>query len=384
MPAQLFLMTPENHMGSGCLGPALDSVKARGLQRALIVTDASLVALGLAEQVAVSLRERGIAATVFGGVQPNPTVGNVEAGLLALKSTGCDCVVSLGGGSPHYCAKAIATLATNGGAVMDYRGVNKLKLPPLPLVAINTTAGTAAEMTRFAVITDEVRHVKSSIVDARIAPLISVNDAELMRGLPPAQTAATGMDALTHAVEAYVSVLATPVTDACALHAVRLIGQYLPRAVANGREDLQAREQMAYAQFLAGMAFNSALLGYVHAMAHPLGATYDLPHGLCNALLLPHVEAMNLSACAPRLADVARALGVPTGGMDDTAAAKAAVQAIHGLRAEVGIPKGLAAVGVKREDFPMLAEQAMKDGSGRTNPKKLSVDDIVDIYESAY
>lgn len=384
MPAQLFLMTPENHMGSGCLGNALDAVKSRGLRRALLVTDAALVALGLAEQVAGALRERGIEATVFGGVQPNPTVGNVEAGLLALKATGCDCVVSLGGGSPHDCAKAIATLATNGGEVMDYRGVNKLKVPPLPLVAINTTAGTAAEMTRFAVITDEVRHVKSSLVDARIAPLVSVNDPELMRGLPPAQTAATGMDALTHAVEAYVSVLATPVTDACALHAIRLVGQYLPRAVAHGKDDLQAREMMSYAQFLAGMAFNSALLGYVHAMAHPLGATYDLPHGLCNALLLPHVEAVNLSACAPRLADVARALGVPTGGMDDTAAAKAAVQAIHGLRAEVGIPKGLAAVGVRRADFPMLAEQALKDGAGRTNPKKLSLDDIVDIYESAY
>jgi alcohol dehydrogenase len=384
MLATQFLMTPENHLGRGCLPAALNSVKSRGLRHALLVTDAALVSLGLAHRVAEMLRERDIEVTVFSGVQPNPTSANVDAGLAALKAAGCDCVVSLGGGSPHDCAKLVATLATNGGAATDYRGLNKLRVSPLPLVAINTTAGTASEMTRFAVVTDEARHVKTSIVDARVAPLISVNDAELMLGLPPAQTAATGMDALTHAVEAYVSTLATPVTDACALHAIRLIGQFLPRAVAHGQTDLVAREQMASAQFLAGMAFNSAFLGYVHAMAHPLGAIYDLPHGLCNALLLPHVEAVNASVCAARLADVARALGVDTAGMDAAAAAQAAVQAIRRLSAALGLPRGLGEVGVRREDLPAMAAQAMKDGAGRTNPKALALDEVIAIYEAAY
>ncbi|MEY4562367.1 MAG: hypothetical protein RLZZ618_1644, partial [Pseudomonadota bacterium] len=287
MATRSFVMTAENIMGAGCLPDAMTIIKQRGYKHVLIVTDAPLTAMGVTEKVSALLREREIEVSVFDGVQPNPTVSNVEAGLAVLKEKGADCIVSVGGGSPHDCAKVIAILATNGGKVMDYRGLNKVKVAPLALVAINTTAGTASELTQFAVITEETRHLKMSIVDRRVAPLLSVNDAELMRGMPASLTAATGMDALTHAVEAYVSVMATPVTDACALHAMKLIGQYLPRAVSNGKEDLEAREQMAGAQFLAGMAFNNALLGYVHAMAHQLGGQYNLPHGVCNALLLP-------------------------------------------------------------------------------------------------
>lgn len=384
MRPSLFLMTPENHFGRGCLPAALDAVAARGLRHALLVTDRALVGLGLAGRVRALLVERGMAVTVFDGVQPNPTTANVDAGLAALQAAGCDCVVSLGGGSPHDCAKMIATLATHGGKATDYRGLNKLRRAPLPLVAINTTAGTASEMTRFAVVTDEARGVKDSMIDPRLAPLVSVNDPELMLGLPPAQTAATGMDALTHAIEAYLSTQATPVTDACALHAIRLIGQYLPRAVRDGCSDLDAREQMAAAQFLAGMAFNSALLGYVHALAHPLGARYNLPHGLCNALLLAPVQAANAAACAPRLAEVGRALGQELPRDDAPAAAAATVQALRRMLAELGLPRGLGEVGVRREDFPDLAARAMKDGAGRTNPRAFSVDELVAIYEAAY
>lgn len=384
MATRSFVMTAENFMGAGCLPDAMTVLQTRGFKSALIVTDAPLAKLGVSEKVAALLRERGLAVAVFDGVQPNPTVSNVEAGLAALKTANADCIVSLGGGSPHDCAKVIAVLATNGGAVMDYRGLNKVKVAPLPLVAINTTAGTASELTKFAVITEETKHLKMSIVDRQIAPVLSVNDPELMLGMPASLTAATGMDALTHAVEAYVSTMATPVTDACALHAMRLIGQYLPRAVSQGKDDLEAREQMAYAQFLAGMAFNNALLGYVHAMAHQLGGQYNLPHGVCNALLLPHVEAVNASACAPRLGDIARALGVDTAGQSVEQAAQAGVQAMRDLAKAVGIPPKLSDLGVKREDFALMAANAMKDGSGYTNPKKLSQDDIVAIFEAAY
>ncbi len=383
MPTRSFLMTAENIMGAGCLADAMTVVKSRGFQHALIVTDAPLTALGVTEKVAALLREREIAVSVFDGVQPNPTVSNVETGLAVLQKAGADCIISLGGGSPHDCAKVIAVLATNGGAVMDYRGANKVKKAPLALVAINTTAGTASEITRFAVITEETKHLKMNIVDRQLAPLISVNDPELMRGMPPALTAATGMDALTHAVEAYVSIVATPVTDACALHAIKLIGQFLPRAVSNGREDIEARENMTYAQFLAGMAFNNAFLGYVHAMAHQLGGQYNLPHGVCNAMLLSHVQAVNASACAPRLADVARAMGVDTAGLNTEAAAQAAVKAMHDLARTVGIPAKLSDLGVKREDIPMMALNAMKDGSGATNPRKLTQAEIEAIYEAA-
>jgi alcohol dehydrogenase len=384
MPTRSFLMTAENIMGAGCLADAMTVVQSRGFKHALIVTDAPLTALGVTEQVASLLRERDMAISVFDGVQPNPTVANVEAGLAVLQEVGADCIISLGGGSPHDCAKVIAVLATNGGAVMDYRGVNKVKKPPLALIAVNTTAGTASEITRFAVITDETRHLKMNIVDRQLAPMLSVNDPELMRGMPPSLTAATGMDALTHAVEAYVSTVATPVTDACALHAIKLIRQFLPRAVANGKEDIEARENMSSAQFLAGMAFNNAFLGYVHAMAHQLGGQYNLPHGVCNALLLPHVEAVNASACAPRMGDVARALGVDTAGLSAAAAAQSAVKAMFDLARTVGIPARLSDLGVKREDIPMMAINAMKDGSGATNPRKLTQAEIEAIYEAAY
>jgi len=384
MATRSFVMTAENIMGAGCLPDAMTVLQTRGFKRALIVTDAPLTQLGVSEKVAALLRERGLEVAVFDGVQPNPTVSNVDAGLAVLKSFGADCLVSLGGGSPHDCAKVMAILATNGGTVMDYRGLNKVKVAPLPLVAINTTAGTASELTKFAVITEETKHIKMSIVDRQVAPLLSVNDPELMRGMPASLTAATGMDALTHAVEAYVSTMATPVTDACALHAMRLIGQFLPRAVSNGKEDIEAREQMAYAQFLAGMAFNNALLGYVHAMAHQLGGQYNLPHGVCNAMLLPHVEAVNADACAPRLGDVARALGVDTTGKSVADAAQAGVQALRDLARTVGIPAKLSEMGVKREDFALLAANAMKDGAGYTNPKKLSAEDLIAIFEAAY
>ncbi|MBR9971848.1 L-threonine dehydrogenase [Magnetospirillum sulfuroxidans] len=382
MTQTAFYIPSVNLMGAGCLDDAIARIKTYGFSRALIVTDVPLVKLGMAGKVADLLAAQGIAAAVFDGVHPNPTTSNVEAGLALLRANGCDCVISLGGGSPHDCAKGIALCAANGGAIGDYEGVDKSAKPQMPLIAINTTAGTASEMTRFCIITDESRHVKMAIVDKHVTPILSVNDPELMLAKPPALTAATGMDALTHAIEAYVSIAATPITDACALKAVGLVSAHLRQAVANGG-DLAAREAMAYAQFLAGMAFNNASLGYVHAMAHQLGGFYDLPHGVCNAVLLPHVEEFNAQTSGGRLRDVAAAMGVDVRGMDDTTGAKAAIAAIRALAGDIGIPAGLAQLGMKDADVSILAANAMKDACGLTNPRRASQEEIEAIFRAA-
>lgn len=377
-----FIMPSMNIMGENALADAVDTLKGRGFTRALIVTDAGLSQLGVAADVAKVLADSGIPAVVFDGAQPNPTVSNVEDGIAILKRENCNLVVSLGGGSSHDCAKGIALVAANGGAIADYEGIDQSPKPQVPLLAINTTAGTAAEMTRFCIITDEARHVKMAIVDKHVTPTLSVNDPAMMVGKPKGLTAATGMDALTHAVEAYVSTAATPITDGCALQAMSLIAKHLRSAVADGT-NMAAREGMAYAQFLAGMAFNNASLGYVHAMAHQLGGYYDLPHGVCNAVLLPHVETFNAAVSAERLRDVAGALGVDVSGLDAEQGAEAAIEAIRELSADVGIPAGLAELGMKDADIPTLAKNAMSDACGFTNPRTASQEEIEAIFRAA-
>ncbi|MBF8756754.1 L-threonine dehydrogenase [Pseudomonas guariconensis] len=378
-----FFIPAVNIMGIDCLEEAMAAIAGFGLRKALIVTDPGLVKAGVAERIAGMLAMRDIDSVVFDGAKPNPSIANVEAGLAMLRQARCDCVVSLGGGSPHDCAKGIALCATNGGHISDYEGVDRSSKPQLPLIAINTTAGTASEMTRFCIITDEARHVKMAIVDRNVTPILSVNDPALMVGMPQSLTAATGMDALTHAIEAYVSTAATPITDACALKAITLISDNLRQAVADGG-DLKARENMAYAQFLAGMAFNNASLGYVHAMAHQLGGFYDLPHGVCNAVLLPHVQRYNAQVSAARLRDVAKAMGVKVCALDAEQGAGAAISAIEHLAAAIGIPAGLAELGAKVEDVPLLAANALKDACGLTNPRPASQAQIEAIFKAAF
>ncbi|MEO0035813.1 MAG: alcohol dehydrogenase [Pseudomonadota bacterium] len=382
MTQTAFFIPSLNLMGAGCLDGAMAEIARHRFTRALIVTDPVLHGLGLADRIAGLLRRENIASAIFPGAQPNPTVANVETGLALLQAEQCDCVISLGGGSSHDCAKGIALTATNGGSIRDYEGVDRSARAQLPLIAINTTAGTASEMTRFCIITDEARQVKMAIVDRHVTPLLSVNDPELMLGKPKLLTAATGMDALTHAVEAYVSVAATPITDACALKAVAIIASNLRTAVAEGA-NLAAREAMAYAGFLAGMAFNNASLGYVHAMAHQLGGFYDLPHGVCNAVLLPHVEAFNAEVAASRLKDVAHAMGVETVGLNDRQGADAAIAAIRRLSADIGIPAGLTELGVRDQDVPILASNALKDACGLTNPRQANQQEIEGIFRAA-
>ncbi|MFW3894853.1 L-threonine dehydrogenase [Pseudomonas bharatica] len=378
-----FFIPAVNIMGIGCLDEAMTAIVGYGFRKALIVTDAGLAKAGVAQRIAEQLAVRDIDSRVFDGARPNPSIANVEQGLALLQREKCDFVISLGGGSPHDCAKGIALCATNGGRIADYEGVDRSAKPQLPLVAINTTAGTASEMTRFCIITDEARHVKMAIVDRNVTPILSVNDPALMVAMPKALTAATGMDALTHAVEAYVSTAATPITDACALKAIELISGNLRQAVANG-QDLPAREAMAYAQFLAGMAFNNASLGYVHAMAHQLGGFYDLPHGVCNAVLLPHVQRFNAKVSAARLRDVAAALGVEVAELNAEQGAAAAIAAIEQLSRDIDIPPGLAVLGAKVEDVPILASNALKDACGLTNPRPASQAEIEAVFKAAF
>lgn len=382
MAASTFFIPSVNMIGSGCLQEAAKALKEHGLHRALIVTDKVLNSIGVVAQVQQLLMAQKIESCVYDGTHPNPTTANVKQGLALLRENDCDCVISLGGGSPHDCAKGIALLAANGGEIKDYEGVDRSAKPQLPMVAINTTAGTASEMTRFCIITDEARHIKMAIVDKHVTPLLSVNDPHLMAGMPKGLTAATGMDALTHAIEAYVSSAANPITDACALKAATMIAQSLRDAVADG-QNMQARENMAYAQFLAGMAFNNASLGYVHAMAHQLGGFYDLPHGVCNAVLLPHVQEFNAEVAAGRLKDVAAAMGVDVAGQSDQQGAALCIAAIRQLAQDVGIPAGLRDLKVKEEDFDTLAANALKDACGFTNPIQATHEQIVAIFKAA-
>ncbi|MFB2587302.1 iron-containing alcohol dehydrogenase [Acinetobacter sp. c1-l78] len=379
MAVSQFFMPSSNLLGSGALDDGIAQIECLGFKKALIVTDSALAELGVAKLVVDKLAIKNIQVVVFDGAIPNPTVTNVNDGLVALKDAGADFIISLGGGSSHDCAKGIALVATNGGKIEDHEGLDKSDKPQMTLVAINTTAGTASEMTRFTIITDETRHVKMAIVDKHVTPTLSINDSDLMEGMPASLTAATGMDALTHAVEAYVSTIATPLTDACAVKAIELIAAHLPTAVREPKNK-EAREKMAYAQFLAGMAFNNASLGYVHAMAHQLGGFYNLPHGVCNALLLPHVEAFNMKVASARLNQVGKILNENNADLANLEV----IDAIKRLADIVGIPKSLEELGVKREDFKVLAENALKDVCGLTNPVQANLDEIIGIFEAAY
>jgi len=369
-------------MGVGSSKEAGPQAKALGATKALIVTDKVLNQLGVAARIKGQLEEAGVKAVIFDGAEPNPTDTNVADGLAAYVKNGCDAIVSLGGGSAHDCAKGIGMVATNGADIRKYEGINKTTKPMPPFVAINTTAGTASEMTRFCIITNTSTHVKMAIVDWRCTPNVAINDPVLMVGKPPALTAATGMDALTHAVEAYVSIAATPITDACAIKAIELIAEYLRPAVANGA-NLEARDKMAYAEFLAGMAFNNASLGYVHAMAHQLGGFYNLPHGVCNAILLPAVCEFNLIAAAKRLGDIAVALGENIDGLPPVDAAAKGIAAIRKLSKSIGIPAGLTELGVKEADLPTMAENAKKDACQLTNPRTATLQQVVEIFKAA-
>ena len=375
-------------IGIGAAKQIPEKIKALGGSKPLIVTDKGITGAGITKQITDLLDAAKMKYVVYDETIPNPTDTNVHAGVDVYKKEKCDSLITLGGGSSHDCGKGVGLVIANGGKIHDYEGVDKSSKPMPQYLAVNTTAGTASEMTRFCIITDTSRHVKMAIVDWRVTPGIAVDDPMLMVGMPPALTAATGMDALTHAVEAYVSTIANPMTDSAAEKAIELIAKFLRPAVANG-QDIEAREGMCFAQYLAGMAFNNASLGHVHAMAHQLGGFYDLPHGECNAILLPHVEKFNLIAKMDRFVKIAQLLGENTAGLAPRDAAELALVGIKKLSADIGIPSGLIELGkrygkeVKASDIDTMVGNAQKDACGLTNPRCPKDVDVKAIYTAA-
>ena len=369
-------------MGVGAIQEAIEQVATQNKQKVLVVTDHTLVELNIVAPVLAALDQHQIAYSLFDKVTPNPTVALVEQGLAQYQQEACDAFIAIGGGSPIDCAKAIRIMATNDGRINDYEGVNQVVNEGAYFVAINTTAGTAAEMTSNSVFTDEQAEKKMVIIDDKQIPDIAVNDPTVMVGLPASVTAATGMDALTHAIEAYVSAGHHTLTDPTALEAIRLIHHWLPTAVADG-QNIEARQGLACAEYLAGMAFNSAGLGLVHAMAHQPGATHNLPHGICNAILLPVVSAYNAQFVPERFRTVAAVLGEDVATLSDKDGAQQAIKAIRALSEQVGIPAGFSELGIKESDIPQWIEKALADPCLGCNPHQPTAKEVYELYSEA-
>lgn len=381
----VFYVPSQNLIGRGVVKEIGSHIKELGHKKVLLVTDHFIAGSDILPKVTAPLDAENIDYVVYSDVDPNPTVKNVEEGLAALKENACDFIISLGGGSPQDAASCISILATNGGRPQDYEGVNKSSKKGLPVVAINTTAGTSAEITINYVITDEERKVKMVMVDKNSLALISVNDPELMVSMPKSLIAATGMDALTHAIEALVTPGAYAATKKLSVGAIELIKEFLPRAVADGH-DLEAREAMVNAIFLGGMAFNNAGLGYVHAMAHQLGAVYHLPHGVCCAMILPIVERENAKHLPAAFRDVAKGLGLHTEDKSDQECADYAIAEIEKLSATVGIPKKLSELDIKEEefDFEFLSKNALLDACAPGNPFMPTLEETIALYKQLF
>lgn len=383
MSCKSFFLPEESLFGAGCLSALGDEILKRSLKKALIVTDAQLAAAGAAKKVADILDQRGLAWALFTGVQPNPTLQNVTDGVQAYRENGCDFLIALGGGSANDCTKAVGILLTNGGDLHDYQGPDKSENPSPPIMAINTTAGTASEISRAYLITDENTQVKMIMKDRNCMAKIAVNDPELMRDLPADLTAATGMDALTHAVESYVSTKAFPLTRRLAREAADCIFTYLPLAVEQPH-NMEAREQMTYGQYLAGMSFGNGGLGLIHSMAHPLGAIYHLGHGICNAVLLPYVCRFNMQAAQREYVQLARFLFPEAATLGDEEACALFLEKVNALSERIGTRVPLSKLGVKEEDIPLLARKAMDDGNRWSNPLQPTVEQVEALYREAF
>lgn len=380
-----FLMPSVNFFGPGVISKIGDRAKMLGMKKPVIVTDKFLEGLkdGAVEQTLDSLKAAGVDYVVYNNVEPNPKIRNIKEVKKLYEESGADSIITVGGGSAHDTGKGAGIILTNGDDITKLAGIETLDKVLPPLIAVNTTAGTGSELTRHAVITNEETHLKFVVVSWRNIPLVSFNDPTLMLDVPKGLTAATGMDAFVQAVEPYVSVDHNPITDSQCVEAIKLIETSLREAVANGH-NLEARTKMVEAEMLAGMAFNNANLGYVHAMAHQLGGQYDAPHGVCCALLLPYVEEYNIIACPERFAELAEIMGENTDGLSTRDAAELAIKAMKQLSEDVGIPHSIKEIGAKPEDFELMAENALKDGNAFSNPRKGTKEDIIKIFQAAY
>ncbi len=380
------VLNETSYYGAGCRSVIADEIKKRGYQKVMLITDKDLVKFGVAAKVEDVLKGAEIPYEIFSDIKPNPTIKNVLDALAAFKASGADCIVALGGGSSIDTAKAVGVINNNPefGDVRSLEGVAPTKNRAVPTFALPTTAGTAAEVTINYVITDEENKKKMVCVDPNDIPMCSVIDCELMMSMPKGLTAATGMDALTHAIESYITPGAWTMSDMFEEKAIELIHEHLYNAVQNG-QDVVAREGMANAQYIAGMGFSNVGLGIVHSMAHPLGAFYDTPHGVANALLLPYVMEYNAESPAkPKYLGIAKAMGVDTTGMSVEEGVKAAIEAVKALSISINIPQRLSEIGVKKEDLHDLAVAAFNDVCTGGNPRPTSVEEIEAIYNIAY
>ena len=379
--ANRIVLNETSYHGSGAIKEIVTEVKGRGLKRAFLCSDPDLIKFGVTGKVTTILDEAGLEYEVYSNIKPNPTIENVQSGVSAYKASGADYIIAIGGGSSMDTAKAVGIIINNPEFedVRSLEGVAPTKNKCVPIIAVPTTAGTAAEVTINYVITDVEKNRKFVCVDTHDIPVVSIVDPDMMSSMPKGLTAATGMDALTHAIEGFITGAAWEMTDMFHIKAIELISKSLREAVENTKE---GREGMALGQYIAGMGFSNVGLGIVHSMAHPLGALYDTPHGVANAIILPTVMEYNAEATGDKYKHIAAAMGVE--GVENMSVEeyrKAAVDAVKKLSSDVGIPSDLSEI-VKVEDIQFLAESAYADACRPGNPKETSVEDIVELYKS--
>ena len=382
--ARRIMLNGTSYFGQGAIQEIVNEIKNRHFKKALVTSTPDLFEFKVATKVTDLLDAAGIAYEIYDGIKPNPTIENVTAGVAACKAAGADVIVAVGGGSPIDTSKAIATIITNPefADVRSLEGLATTKNPCLPIIAVTTTSGTAAEVTINYVITDVEKNRKFVCVDPHDIPIVAIVDPDMSASMPTGLCAATGMDALVHAVEGYITKGAWELTDMLHLKAIEIIGRSLRSAVAG---DYAGREAMSLGQYIAGMGFSNVGLGIVHSMAHPLSAVYDIPHGKACAMLLTAVLKFNAPATGEKYREIARVMGVPNvDTMDESTYRQAAIDVIQKLADDVGIPKSLSEAGVKREDISFLAESAFNDACTPGNPRDASLEEIIGIYESIF
>ena len=380
--ANRFILNEVSYFGAGARKELPEVLNRMGVKKALVCTDKGLLKVGTAQKVTEVLDQCGFPYEIFSEVKPNPTVTNVKDGIKAFADAKADCIIAIGGGSAMDTAKGIGIVTNNPefSDIVSLEGVAPTKKKSVPIIALPTTAGTGAEVTINYVIIDEERQAKMVCVDPNDIPAVAIVDAELMYSLPKSLTAATGMDALTHAIEGYITKGAWVMSDMYELQAIKMIAEFLPLAVEEPTNP-KGREGMALAQYIAAQAFSNVGLGLVHGMAHPMGSLHDIPHGVANALLLPTIMEFNMPKCIEKFGVIAQTMGVDTTGMSAQEAAQAAVDAVKALSVRVGIPQTLTALGIKEEDIPALAAQAIADVCTPGNPRDVTETEIIELYK---
>jgi alcohol dehydrogenase len=353
-----------------------------GMKKAMLVTDPGVAKSGVLDQILPYLKEAGISTVIFDEIEPNPTVQSVDQAAAQYAKEGCDGIIALGGGSPLDAGKAIGVLATNPGATSDYLGADKVKIPCAPVIGIPTTAGTSAEITDVAVLSDRTKKAKIGLRSPYVAPRVALLDPALTLGLPPQPTRDSGLDTLTHAVESYININSWQTSDVLSIKAIELVGQHLRTAVHNGK-DIEARDGMLMASLLAGMAFHNTKLCLVHAITGPMGGFYNAPHGAINAIILPHAMRFMLPGAVSKYVDIAIAMGASVEGLSEREAAEKAIDAVAQLSKDVGLPEGLSFYGVKADDLPALAETISGSFMVGLSPRVAKKEDILEVCKAS-